>query len=113
VNKISHGKRLEIPANDSGSSQPDYGYGEFERVIGVSIVPLRLMLKQQRVINDCGLPTNSRLALLPKPIDTYSLAAYMLLIAAAAIVLAARIYPIRRSISIFLLGSTVFCWYYR
>lgn len=43
-----------------------------------------------------------------KPIDIYSLAMFMIVIAVSAVVLSAQLYNLRRSISLFILGSTIF-----
>lgn len=43
-----------------------------------------------------------------KPIDIYSMAVFMMLVAAAAVILSARVYNIRRSVSVFILGSSAF-----
>ena len=43
-----------------------------------------------------------------KPIDIYILAAFMAIIAAAAVVLGSRIYSLRRSIALFILASANF-----
>jgi len=42
-----------------------------------------------------------------KPIDIYSLVVYMLLVSGAGILLGARTYNVRRSISLFMLSSTL------
>lgn len=43
-----------------------------------------------------------------KPIDIYSLAFFMVIIAAAGVIIGQKIYGLRRSMSIFLLSSTNF-----
>ena len=43
-----------------------------------------------------------------KPIDIYSLALFMLLTAAGSVALSARIYSVRKSLSMFILASSVF-----
>lgn len=42
-----------------------------------------------------------------KPIDIYSMAVFMVLTSVGSIVLAAKLYPVRHYISIFMLSSTV------
>ena len=76
-------------------------------VIGVSIVLLRYDAANSSV-SIVGYRQNSISIVSGKPIDIYSLAIFMLLISAGGVVLANRVYPIRRSVAIFLLGSTVF-----
>lgn len=43
-----------------------------------------------------------------KPIDIYSLAIFMVVISASAVALSARLYDLRRTLSIFILSSTGF-----
>jgi len=43
-----------------------------------------------------------------KPIDIYTLALFMLVVAGAAAFLSSRVYYLRRSLSIFILGSSLF-----
>ena len=76
-------------------------------VIGVSIVFLRF--DAARSTTTIIAYRQNNFSYVPgKPIDIYSLAIFMILIAAAAVLLSARIYPIRRSLALFLLGSTIF-----
>ena len=43
-----------------------------------------------------------------KPIDIYSMAVFMLLIAVGAVALSARLYIVRRATAVFVLGSSAF-----
>lgn len=43
-----------------------------------------------------------------KPIDIYSLAVFMFLISAGSVILGAKIYSVKRYLSVFLLSSTIF-----
>src|SRR5690349_1106895 len=76
-------------------------------VIGVSIVLLRFDAGNSST-TIVAYRQNSISIASGKAIDIYSLAIYMLLISGAGIWLASRIYPIRRSIAVFLLAATVF-----
>jgi hypothetical protein len=78
-------------------------------VVGVSVVLLRFDLSKNPTTivayrpNITGTQYQSG-----KPIDIYSLAVFMLITAAASVVLSARTYNIRRSAAAFILGSAVF-----
>jgi hypothetical protein len=78
-------------------------------VVGVSVVLLRFDLSKNPTTivayrpNITGTQYQSG-----KAIDIYSLAIFMIITAAAAVVLGARIYAIRRSAAVFVLGSAVF-----
>ena len=76
-------------------------------VIGVSIVFLRF--DAARSSTTIVAYRQNNFSYVPgKPTDVYSLAIFMIFIATAAVLLSARIYPIRRSLALFVLGSTVF-----
>lgn len=78
-------------------------------VVGVSLVLLRFDVSRNPTTiiayrpNIAGSPYISG-----KPIDIYSLALFMILISAAAIIISARVYEVKRPAAIFMLGSTVF-----
>lgn len=76
-------------------------------VIGVSIVLLRF--DAARSTTTIVAYRQNDFSYVPgKPIDIYSLAVFMVMISLAAAIISSRIYAIRRSAAIFLLGSTVF-----
>ena len=77
-------------------------------VIGVSIVLLRFDLSKNPTTIVAYRPNISGASYQSgKPIDIYSLAIFMVLISAGGVILGARTYALRRSIAIFLLGSTI------
>ena len=76
-------------------------------VIGVSVVLLRFdAAKSSTTI--VAYRQNSFSYVSGKPIDIYSLAAFMVLISVGAVATSARVYPVRRPVALFLLASTVF-----
>jgi hypothetical protein len=78
-------------------------------VIGVSVVLLRFDVSKNPTTVVAYRPNISGASYQSgKPIDIYSLAVFMILIAVGGVVLGSKIYPIRRYVSIFLLSSTVF-----
>lgn len=77
-------------------------------VVGVSAVLLRFDLSKNPTTIVAYRPNVSGAAYQSgKPIDIYSMALFMIVIALSSVVLSARIYPLRRSIAIFILGSSV------
>lgn len=78
-------------------------------VIGVSVVLLRFDVSRNPTTIVAYRPNVSGTQYLSgKPIDIYSLAVYMIVISAAAIVISARVYNAKRPAAIFLLSSTIF-----
>lgn len=77
-------------------------------VVGVSLVLLRFDISKNPTTIVAYRPNVSGGAYQSgKAIDIYSLAIFMIVIALSAVVLSARIYPLRRSIATFILGSSV------
>lgn len=77
-------------------------------VIGVSLVLLRFDLSKNPTTIVSYRPNISGASYQSgKPIDIYSLAAFMLLSAAASIVLSVRVYAARRAVAVFILASCV------
>jgi hypothetical protein len=78
-------------------------------VIGVSIVLLRFDVTRNPTTVVAYRPNISGTQYISgKPIDIYSMSLFMVLISAAAIVISARIYEIKKPAAMFLLSSTVF-----
>ncbi len=78
-------------------------------VVGVSLVFLRFDLSKNPTTVVAYRPNISGSSYLSgKPIDIYSLPAFMVVTAGAAVILGARIYNVRRSIATFILGSAAF-----
>lgn len=78
-------------------------------VIGVSLVILRFDVSKNPTTIVAYRPNISGSSYQSgKPIDIYSFAVFMILTAFSAAVLAAKVYNIRRFISLFILGSAVF-----
>jgi len=78
-------------------------------VIGVSVVLLRFDVSRNPTTIVAYRPNVSGTQYLSgKPIDIYSLAVYMIVTSAAAIIISARIYIAKRPAALFLLGSTIF-----
>jgi hypothetical protein len=78
-------------------------------VIGVSIVLLRFDVSRNPTTIVAYRPNVSGTQYLSgKQIDIYSLSLFMVLISAAAVIISARVYEVKRPAAIFLLGSTVF-----
>lgn len=77
-------------------------------VIGVSLVLLRFDVSKNPTTIVAYRPNISGASYQSgKPIDIYSLAAFMVITSFAAVILSARTYLIHRYISIFILGSSV------
>jgi len=78
-------------------------------VIGVSVVLLRFDVSRNPTTIVAYRPNVSGTQYLSgKPIDIYSLAVYMVVTSAAAVVISARIYTAKRHAALFLLSSTIF-----
>jgi len=78
-------------------------------VIGVSIVLLRFDVSRNPTTIVAYRPNVSGTQYLSgKPIDIYSLALFMILSPAAAILISSRVYAVKRPAAMFLLTSTVF-----
>ena len=78
-------------------------------VIGVSIVLLRFDVSRNPTTVVAYRPNVSGTQYISgKPIDIYSIALFMLLISAAAIIISSRIYEVKKPAAMFLLSSTVF-----
>lgn len=78
-------------------------------VVGASLVLLRFDLSKNPTTIVAYRPNISGSSYQSgKPIDIYSFAAFMLVTALGAIVLGAKVYNVRRSITIFILGASVF-----
>ncbi len=79
-------------------------------VIGVSIVLLRFdASKNPTTIAQYRQNLSGSGYVSGKPADIYLLALFMLFTAIAGLVLSLKTYPLKRYISIFILGSAVFC----
>ncbi len=78
-------------------------------VIGVSVVVLRFDISKNPTTIVAYRPNVSGASYQSgKPIDIYSLAVYMVVAAVGGVYLATRLYPIRRSVAVFSLSSTLF-----
>lgn len=78
-------------------------------VIGVSLVLLRFDVSKNPTTIVAYRPNISGSSYISgKPIDIYSLALFMVVISVAAVVLSARLYHLRKYLSVFILASTVF-----
>ena len=78
-------------------------------VVGVSLVLLRFDVSRNPTTIVAYRPNVSGTQYISgKPIDIYSLALFMILISAAAIVISSRVYEVKHKAAYFLLGSTVF-----
>ena len=78
-------------------------------VVGVSLVLLRFDLSKNPTTIVAYRPNVSGASYQSgKPIDIYSLAIFMAALAAGAVVLSARVYNLKRYLSIFILASSVF-----
>jgi hypothetical protein len=78
-------------------------------VIGVSVVLLRFDVSKNPTTVVAYRPNISGASYQSgKPIDIYSLAVFMIIAAIGGVVLGARVYAVRRYVSIFLLSSTAF-----
>jgi hypothetical protein len=78
-------------------------------VIGVGVVLLRFDVSKNPTTVVAYRPNITGTQYLSgKPIDIYSLAVFMVLTALASVALGARTYSVRRSVSVFILASSVF-----
>jgi len=78
-------------------------------VVGVSLVLLRFDVSRNPTTIVAYRPNVSGTQYISgKPIDIYSLAIFMVAISAAAIIISARVYEVKRHAALFMLGSTVF-----
>lgn len=78
-------------------------------VIGVAVVLLRFDVSRNPTTIVAYRPNVTGTQYLSgKPIDIYSMAVYMIVTSAAAIVISARIYAAKRPAALFLLSSTIF-----
>lgn len=78
-------------------------------VIGVSLVLLRFDIAKNPTTIVAYRPNISAASYQSgKPIDIYSLAVFMAIVSAGAVILSARVYLLKRFISIFILVSSVF-----
>lgn len=78
-------------------------------VIGVSVVLLRFDVSRNPTTIVAYRPNVTGTQYLSgKPIDIYSLAVFMLMTSAAAIVISSRIYVAKRPAAVFVLSSTIF-----
>jgi hypothetical protein len=78
-------------------------------VVGVSLVLLRFDLSKNPTTIVAYRPNISGASYQSgKPIDIYSLAVFMAITAVGAVVLSARIYGLKRHLSIFVLASSAF-----
>src|SRR6266436_4464741 len=78
-------------------------------VVGVSIVLLRFDVSRNPTTIVAYRPNVSGTQYLSgKPIDIYSLALFMLLTSASALVISSRVYDAKRPAALFVLGSTIF-----
>jgi hypothetical protein len=78
-------------------------------VIGVSVVLLRFDVSRNPTTIVAYRPNVSGTQYLSgKPIDIYSLAVFMIVTSAAAVIISARIYNAKRYAALFMLGSTIF-----
>ncbi len=77
-------------------------------VIGVGAVLLRFDVTKNPTTIVAYRPSVSGSSVIAgKPIDIYSMAVFMVVTAVGAIVLSERIYAVRRSVSMFILGSNL------
>lgn len=78
-------------------------------VIGVSLVLLRFdIARNPTTIVSYRANVTGTQYLSGKPIDIYSLAVFMIMTSAAAVIISSRIYTAKRYAALFLLGSTLF-----
>jgi hypothetical protein len=78
-------------------------------VVGVSVVFLRFDISKNPTTIVAYRPNISGSSYQSgKPIDIYSLAVYIAVTAIVAVVLSARVYTVKRAVSLFILSSTVF-----
>jgi hypothetical protein len=78
-------------------------------VLGVSVVLIRFDVSKNPTTIVAYRPNISGTQYQSgKPLDIYDMAVFMVIVSAAAIFLSARVYTLRRYLSIFILGSTSF-----
>lgn len=78
-------------------------------VIGVSLVLLRFDLSKNPTTIVAYRPNISGASYQSgKPIDIYSMAVFMAVVAIGAVILSARVYMLKRYLSVFILASSVF-----
>jgi hypothetical protein len=78
-------------------------------VVGVSVVLLRFDVSRNPITIVAYRPNISGTQYISgKPIDIYSLAVFMLMTSAAAVLISSRIYIAKRYAALFLLSSTIF-----
>jgi hypothetical protein len=78
-------------------------------VLGVSLVLLRFDVARNPTTIVSYRPNITGTQYISgKPIDIYSLAVFMILTSAAAVVISSRIYRAKRFAALFMLGSTIF-----
>jgi hypothetical protein len=78
-------------------------------VIGVSVVLLRFDVSRNPTTIVAYRPNVSGTQYISgKPIDIYSLAVFMIMTSAAAVVISSRVYNAKRHAAMFLLSSTIF-----
>ncbi len=78
-------------------------------VIGVSLVLLRFDLSKNPTTIVAYRPNISGASYQSgKPIDIYSMAVFMVVTAGAAVILSARVYMLKRYLSVFILASSAF-----
>jgi hypothetical protein len=78
-------------------------------VVGVSVVLLRFDVARNPTTIVAYRPNITGTQYISgKPVDIYSLAVFMIMTAAAAVIISSRIYNAKRHAALFLLSSTVF-----
>lgn len=78
-------------------------------VIGVSIVLLRFDASKSPTTTIAYRQNVTGISYMSgKPLDIYAMAAFMVLVAIGAVIIAAKIYPVRRPVAVFILASTLF-----
>lgn len=78
-------------------------------VVGVSLVLLRFDLSKNPTTIVAYRPNVSGASYQSgKPIDIYSMAVFMAVTAVGAVILSARVYALKRHLSVFILASSVF-----
>jgi hypothetical protein len=78
-------------------------------VIGVSVVLLRFDVSRNPTTIVAYRPNITGTQYISgKPIDIYSLAVFMLMTSAAAVIISSRVYNAKRHAALFLLSSTIF-----
>src|SRR3954470_16748492 len=78
-------------------------------VVGVSIVLLRFDVSRNPTTIVAYRPNITGTQYISgKPIDIYSLAVFMIITSAAAVIISSRVYNAKRYVALFLLSSTIF-----